>query len=518
MEQPLLRAIIFGVYNRHAPKVKKRLKGLVKIIDILSPEDRRSFREKPKVDIGIVLRRLASTENFKDAESAANYIPIVECETENYVEQELERLGFITKKAKASAETKVQEPAPPVPETAETNVGLSAEELWEKYSGQAVSFVENVLNPGERIDEELLITTMSELVGLPEGDCKHLLPQLAAKGYVVNTIGTTWKRTGGAGEDYEYAEDTVEAPKGPRKPVVRELLVSKIQGLHPGPYASVYAISREMKKYKDFFRQDGKAASDSYRKLIADWAVEAGVIEGKDDKFYVKQDLSITLTPVEETPVPVKIEPPKPKVNETKEEAALTRAIHSTKEVHFPELDKLAGGSYVSLSQFKGPGFEKPSKKTNLEDPVEVRQLFKIGQLSLLPGQINLIRSLMPNRNWEESAVRSIQKRLVNLGSPLKTIPRHLFSNEEWDALAWETLSALPMGLVASIFRELYEDRECSCSECGTTFIFTKGEQEHYFRTFEGEVTAPRRCPPCRRLRKEQGPTSHDRVLRRYGE
>lgn len=518
MEHPLLRAIIFGVYNRHAPKVKKRLKGLVEIVDILSPEERRNFREKPKADIGIVLKRLASKDNFKDAEILANYIPIVEADTENYVEQELERRGLITKKTKASVEQKIQEPAKEVaPETAETNVGLSAEDLWEKYSGSAVTFVESALNPGERIDEEFLITSMSELIGLPEEDCKHILPQLAAKGYVINTVGTTWKRMGGTGKDYEYAEDTVEAPKGPRKPVVRELLISKMQGLHPGPYASVYAISREMKKYKDFFRQDGKSASDSYRKLIADWAVEAGVIEEKDGQFYVKQDVSVTLTLVEEPAAPVKVEQPKPKVKETKEEAALTKAIQSTKETRFPELEKIAGG-YVALSELKGSGIGKPSKKTNLEDSVEVRSLLKIDQLSLMPGQIALIRSLMPNRNWEESAIRAIQKRLVKMESPLKTLPRHLFSNEEWDTLALETLGALPFGIVAVIFREVYVDRDCSCSECGNTFIFTKGEQEHYFRTFDGEVTAPRRCAPCRRLRKEQGPSSQERVLRRHGD
>lgn len=521
MEHPLLRVIIFGVYNKHAPKVKKRLKGLVEIVEILSPEERRNFREKPKADIGIILKRLASKDNFKDAEILANHIPIVEADTENYVEQELERQGFI-KKAKASVEPKIQESAEvSKPEIAETKVGLSAEELWEKYSESAVTFIESAINPGERIDEEILITSMSELIGLPEDDCKHLLPQLAAKGYVVNTVGTTWKRTGGTGKDYEYAEDTVEAPKGPRKPIVRELLVSKIQGLHPGPYPSFYAISREMKKYKDFFRQDGKSASDSYRAVIVNWANEAGAIEEKDGKFYVKQDLSVTLTPVEEVPAPVpvvaKVEPPKPNVNETKEEATLTRAIRSFKEVRFPELDKLGGG-YVGLSEFKGPGFDKPPKKMDLGNVEEVRKLFKIEQLALMPGQIALIRSLMPNRNWEESAVRAIQKRLVKLGSPLKTLSRELFTNEEWDALAWETLGALPMGIVAVIFRELYEDRQCFCSECGAAFVFTKGEQEHYFRTFDGEVTAPRRCPPCRRSRKEQGPSPHDRVLRRYGE
>jgi hypothetical protein len=278
-----------------------------------------------------------------------------------------------------------------------------------------------------------------------------------------------------------------------------------------------------MKKYKNFFRQDGKSASDSYRLSIAESAFATGVIEEKDGKFYVKQDLSVALTPVEDAPAPIKVESPKPfksKADEgkTKEESALTAAIQSPKERQFPELEKMAGGAYVSLTDFKGPGFDKPPKKANLEDPMEVRKLFKIEQLALMPGQIALIRSLMPNRNWEESATRSIQKRLTKLGSPLKTLPRNLFTNEEWDALAWETLGSLPMGIVAITFRELYEDRECSCSECGVTFIFTKGEQEHYFRTFDGEVTAPRRCSPCRRLRKEQGPSSQDRVLKRYGE
>lgn len=491
------RAIIFGVYNRHVQKVKKKLKGLVEIVEMISPEERRSFREKPDVDLIIVLRRLASNDNFKDIVVGKRYVPVVECETENYAEAELKKLGFLESENQTSKPAPAPEPVREAVVEQETEVGLTSDQLWEKYGKAAISFIENGLKEGERIDVDPLVSAMSDLVGIPEEDCRQILPQLAAKGFIINTIGTTWKRPAGGGE-YEYVEDTVEAPK-PRKAIIRDLLITNVKGLKEGPYPSLWAIGREMEKYKDFHRQDGKPSSNSYRLAIAEGAYSVGVVEEKDGSYYVKCDPSVVLNPIE-----VEVEEKPPQKSAVKPKAVV------------PEVSAIPSG-YVPLTDIGRPATAS-AKKADLSDPDYVRDLMKIDQVALMPGQISLIRSLMPNRNWEESATRSIQKRLLKIGSPLKTLPRNLFTNEEWDALAWETLSALPMGIVAVSFREVYEDRACSCIECGNTFTFTKGEQEHYFRTFDGEVTAPRRCPPCRRSKKEHGSQTQDRVLRRYGD
>ena len=47
-----------------------------------------------------------------------------------------------------------------------------------------------------------------------------------------------------------------------------------------------------------------------------------------------------------------------------------------------------------------------------------------------------------------------------------------------------------------------FQDKPIRCSDCGTTFTFTSGEQEFYqSKGFDNE---PRRCPSCRRANKSQ--------------
>ena len=45
-----------------------------------------------------------------------------------------------------------------------------------------------------------------------------------------------------------------------------------------------------------------------------------------------------------------------------------------------------------------------------------------------------------------------------------------------------------------------FEDKEIQCSDCGTTFIFSAGEQE--FFASKGYTNEPKRCPSCRQARK----------------
>lgn len=47
-----------------------------------------------------------------------------------------------------------------------------------------------------------------------------------------------------------------------------------------------------------------------------------------------------------------------------------------------------------------------------------------------------------------------------------------------------------------------FEDKSLSCSDCGQQFTFTSGEQEFY--ESKGFTNEPKRCPACRRTRKEQ--------------
>lgn len=47
-----------------------------------------------------------------------------------------------------------------------------------------------------------------------------------------------------------------------------------------------------------------------------------------------------------------------------------------------------------------------------------------------------------------------------------------------------------------------FVDKSLQCSDCGTTFTFTAGEQE--FHEAKGFTNEPRRCPSCRQAKRAQ--------------
>ena len=49
-------------------------------------------------------------------------------------------------------------------------------------------------------------------------------------------------------------------------------------------------------------------------------------------------------------------------------------------------------------------------------------------------------------------------------------------------------------------------DKSIQCSDCGTTFTFTAGEQE--FFASKGFTNEPKRCVQCRRAKKQQNGSS----------
>lgn len=47
-------------------------------------------------------------------------------------------------------------------------------------------------------------------------------------------------------------------------------------------------------------------------------------------------------------------------------------------------------------------------------------------------------------------------------------------------------------------------DKQITCKDCGSKFLFTESEQDFYKKqNFENE---PQRCPDCRRAKKQQRP------------
>jgi len=47
-----------------------------------------------------------------------------------------------------------------------------------------------------------------------------------------------------------------------------------------------------------------------------------------------------------------------------------------------------------------------------------------------------------------------------------------------------------------------FQDKSIQCSDCGTIFPFSAREQE--FFAANGFTNAPRRCPQCRKSKKQQ--------------
>ena len=47
-----------------------------------------------------------------------------------------------------------------------------------------------------------------------------------------------------------------------------------------------------------------------------------------------------------------------------------------------------------------------------------------------------------------------------------------------------------------------FSDKSIQCSDCGTTFVFSAGEQE--FFASKGFTNEPKRCPQCRQAKKQQ--------------
>jgi len=47
-----------------------------------------------------------------------------------------------------------------------------------------------------------------------------------------------------------------------------------------------------------------------------------------------------------------------------------------------------------------------------------------------------------------------------------------------------------------------FQDKSIRCSDCGTTFTFSSGEQE-FFQS-KGFTNEPRRCPTCRQAKKSE--------------
>lgn len=496
-----LKALVIGAYPRFAQKIKKKLEPILDYRLVLTTE-----KVKPDyvngVGVVIVLSDYVGKMNASEGRDMARArgVPFIECVSENYVRTRLTEMNLIGKEQEA-VEKENAKAEPEAPQQ-ETQVGLTHEQILQ-YVPRATKEVEELVSPGERIDESIFIPILAEAVGLPVADLKEfIIPELIVSGLISNTVGTTWRRMTGPGIDYRYEKDNIEAPK-PRA-LVRNTMFRSLQGLGAGPFRSKYAIAKEMEKYKEFTKQDGTVPTTSYLQNIVRQAQEIGIVEDKDGGFYIKCEEEVTLTPLEtkkEEPPPKEKEKEKPKPEPVAEVKVGTTTVPTT---------------FVSLASLKPDPVSTPAPV--MKDGT-VRP---IGQISTVdvPLQLPMLKKMMPEKYWDETAYRSLAGRLSAIGLGGRSLTKDAFTVQEWDALAWETLKKLPLANVVPVWPpETYQDERLACLDCGEFFIFTKSKQEDYFRRF-GQVSRPKNCYKCWRSQKNgeaSGDDFGERILGRTG-
>lgn len=61
----------------------------------------------------------------------------------------------------------------------------------------------------------------------------------------------------------------------------------------------------------------------------------------------------------------------------------------------------------------------------------------------------------------------------------------------------------------------MYEDKTLVCEDCGKEFTFSAGEQEFYAQ--KGLVNIPKRCPDCRKKRRQKSRKMYDAICSECG-
>jgi len=392
-------------------------------------------------------------------------------------EQETENQGTGT----ATEKTSDIQASAPEPMTA---MGVSVGELWDVYKPQIIESVRSIFKENEKMLEPDFLPVLAEAVGIGEADLKQLLPKLAIKGILVHIGGETWKLLPPVGTEYRYEHDTQELPPATPEPKKQPSRTSElalmVTGLPEGPYVSKYAICSEVLRRKDFTNSEGHRISRSQSERVIVKAIALGAVIQDGEVWRIVHDDGVTLSPPDEGGAPKQTRPKAAKPADAPAET--------------PEPPKQE---------------ERPLK---ISDDVHFLK-GAVGPLSLPADKREVVfhaRALVAPRHWDASAQHTISKKLRLAGVSPVPLPKNAFSEDEWAALAWETMKAFTFEFVVPILRAEFADETLSCSSCANTFVFEKGEAEFFFNK---GLSKPRRCPRCR----AEGNDS-DRIARRFGE
>jgi hypothetical protein len=356
--------------------------------------------------------------------------------------------------------------------------------------------IRDTMKPGDKYRENDLLRLMADFVGIDADEIRSVLPELAMRCILVNTVDDTWKVPS---PEYEMDEDLEPAEPEESKQLSRTDLVG---GLPEGPYSTKGEIVYEMCNYKEFLLEDGREPIEtSLYGVINRFAKKGGLVE-MDGQFHIEVNPKIKLTRLEK---PFRLKTAHGTYRRTKEEQEQTKVKPKPKSPE-PAPSKpfaldLTSTQYLPTKEV--PPMEKGFKAIR-------QQLGKIPRPAIMPGVMTRLRKLFPKAHWDQAARLALDRRVKKAGVSSNNLVRDRFTDEEWDALAWEMLKGLPLEAVAPHINQVYENRVLVCEQCiqngkslkEAEFVFTSMDQEFFFEKF-GEVTPPRNCHACRKERKE---------------
>lgn len=531
MTDKKLRALIIGGDKRNLTD------NLLEWVDVIHVEQYdKKVPANAETDVVVVITRWVSHGMYDQGKKFAKTrgIPCLQAHTGNYIVGELVKSGLLPKEAEENRKKKKSEPEPepvqevpkeqPVPESVPTmqeSIGLDPDQIWELYGTKAILVIKNGLKPGEKIHEEdiLELFAMPDIgVGLPKETSIHLLPTLVAYGVLIQAGDKVWQSPK-LDVDYNYKTGEVadsETPEPEQPEVIVPVLAKEVKarqkkddkkraesqlqwvellgGLHPGPYSSQVNIWREALEYTEFSKPSGEPLGEEYYWKIIPLAIEYGVVERqKDGSYVVVPDDKVALTrrdgkgrkAVQRTgkakvdPEPVPVVPDAPKVEQ--------KAVPKPITIHVPKV-------------------EEKKEKPKTGDPIKIVKKHYGGSIPVLDrftAVTKTLKRMIPQRYWNEMASRQVAKligvRDYNQCEELEVA----FDAAEWDKLALDMLSTLPVITILPFIKDLPQDYDLTCIDCAKKFMFTVSEQEFIkkmvdkgeFQTYE----IPKRCQDCRK-------------------
>ncbi len=452
-------------------KIPRKILDVMDIVHIEGTEVPNTSK-CPNPDMIIVIRKFSGGRGMQMArrlaESRGNP-PIITPMSWAYVLDEIQQSPLLDKwdayfqeKLGGEQTMELSVPEPHELSNAPKASTMTLKEMWEAYERNLGEAVRAVFKPGEKMDVSEFLPIVAEEVGLNEDQVKELLPFLAISGVIDNPVGDTWRLIGSEGFilDLEPAEKPKEEPESRTNSIL-----AAMKGLNPGPYPSKYAIESAMMTFKEFANRDGSAIRRPQAYKYVKKALAIGIVTEKDGDYYVQHNDELTLTPfpvVEEPPKP-KPEPekPKPPPLEVREPIQAKVELRISDDVKF--LREMVGR------------VEKP----NIE-------------WQIVMG----VKSIMPAAHWDKLAENGVFKALRKKSVSPRAIPKQMFSPDEWDSLAWDSIKEFKLETIAPYFKTSYFDEQILCIDCKDLFTFTSNEKSFFY---DRELAPPKRCPVCRK-------------------